>query len=68
MPFSIHVHGFGLSSGVATLKGELATSVMKVGTEMMEAVKRIWGRGLERLLFLVLARFEFACKIVVLID
>jgi hypothetical protein len=50
------------------LKGELATSVMKVRTEAMEAVKRIWGRGLERLLFLVLARFEFACRIIVLIN
>jgi hypothetical protein len=68
VPFSIHVHGFGFSSGVATLKGELATSVMRVRTEVMEAVKRIWGRGLERLLFLVLARFKFACKNVVLID
>ena len=64
----MHVHGFGLSYGVATLKGELATSVMKVRTEVMEVVKRIWGRGLESLLFLVLARFEFGCKIVVLID
>ena len=51
----MHVHGFGLSSGGATL-GELATSVMEVRTAMMD-VKRILERGLGRLLFLVLARF-----------
>jgi hypothetical protein len=51
----MHVHGFELSSGGATL-GELATSVMEVRTAMMD-VKRISERGLGRLLFLVLARF-----------